>query len=553
MAAPSPRSSLPQGFSVYQPALGAQLQFFPARGTQQLDELINAHVPGPASIKDKRASISLDFLEYARATGQTFKFYAAAASVAASPLTGSPPSLDSATSSSLNVSPVPSSWDWSATASVSSRSSAHRRRHAKATSSSNTSPSSRHQTADFSSLPGMKILTKDGLDVTNSASRGSKTKEQRDHAHLMRIIKACDACRRKKIRCDPSHKKRGGPLAHTQSVAATGSKPSRKTKSPPQVQSIPRQSQPPPPPPPLQPGAHASETLEMDMDDLEAFLTPSLDLDFSFSHLESMDPLAADFTWDDFMQFPAMDAAADYDFHLYPENDFAGQSSGSSSSISPFKVSTPQSQQEPGAPPAPDTAPLQGVQAASPKYPFLDQPGSAGNYTDFNLFSPESSFSEDDRMLSVGSSSSEPMSSQYNLALPNTASDYVAGIDHSNDSSLADSTHPYVLSHGVSSTSDTIALTTGGYDGHVLDHVRCTCPAPLLVAEPRLTSKKVPTSLHVSGSATAAALHRVCLLEALFLFEQRLTLSKRNPKLRYPLKIAWLQQPRVLQSAIFYL
>ncbi|KAF4508862.1 hypothetical protein G6O67_005193 [Ophiocordyceps sinensis] len=460
MAAPSPRSSLPQGFSVYQPALGAQLQFFPARGTQQLDELINAHVPGPASIKDKRASISLDFLEYARATGQTFKFYAAAASVAASPLTGSPPSLDSATSSSLNVSPVPSSWDWSATAS----------------------------TADFSSLPGMKILTKDGLDVTNSASRGSKTKEQRDHAHLMRIIKACDACRRKKIRCDPSHKKRGGPLAHTQSVAATGSKPSRKTKSPPQVQSIPRQSQPPPPPPPLQPGAHASETLEMDMDDLEAFLTPSLDLDFSFSHLESMDPLAADFTWDDFMQFSAMDAAADYDFHLYPENDFAGQSSGSSSSISPFKVSTPQSQQEPGAPPAPDTAPLQGVQAASPKYPFLDQPGSAGNYTDFNLFSPESSFSEDDRMLSVGSSSSEPMSSQYSLALPNTASDYVAGIDHSNDSSLADSTHPYVLSHGVSSTSDTIALTTGGYDGHVLDHV--------------------PTSLHVSGSATAAALHR---------------------------------------------
>ncbi len=35
---------------------------------------------------------------------------------------------------------------------------------------------------DFSSHPGMRIMTKDGRDVTNSASRGSKTKEQRDHA-----------------------------------------------------------------------------------------------------------------------------------------------------------------------------------------------------------------------------------------------------------------------------------------------------------------------------------------------------------------------------------
>jgi hypothetical protein len=49
-------------------------------------------------------------------------------------------------------------------------------------------------------LPGFSIMTKDGIDVTSSAGRGTKTKEQREHAHLMRIMKACDACKKKKIR-----------------------------------------------------------------------------------------------------------------------------------------------------------------------------------------------------------------------------------------------------------------------------------------------------------------------------------------------------------------
>jgi len=49
-------------------------------------------------------------------------------------------------------------------------------------------------------LPGFSIMTKDGVDVTNSAGRGTKTKEQREHAHLMRIMKACEDCKRKKVR-----------------------------------------------------------------------------------------------------------------------------------------------------------------------------------------------------------------------------------------------------------------------------------------------------------------------------------------------------------------
>jgi len=49
-------------------------------------------------------------------------------------------------------------------------------------------------------LPGFSIMTKDGIDVTNSAGRVTKSKEQREHAHLMRIMKACDSCKKKKIR-----------------------------------------------------------------------------------------------------------------------------------------------------------------------------------------------------------------------------------------------------------------------------------------------------------------------------------------------------------------
>ncbi|UNI22294.1 hypothetical protein JDV02_008194 [Purpureocillium takamizusanense] len=428
MAASSSQSSLPQGFSVFQPSLGAQLQFFPALGSQQLDDMIGAFIPGPASIKDKRATITVDFLEYAHMTGQNFKFYPV---MAASPAAESPaavsPSLDSA-SSSFNVSPITSSWDWSAAASTTSHSSTtQRRRH----SSKAASPPSRHQTAtDFSSLPGMKILTKDGRDVTNSASRGSKTKEQRDHAHLMRIIKACDSCRRKKIRCDPSHKKRGA--AQPQPVAAAIAKPAKKQK-------MATQEAPPPTAPQIQVG---------DIPDPYAMLLdepsfPSFDLDSSldFTALESLDTAAA---WDEFVQFPPMETVPDYDFFLDPDNYFS-QSSSASSSASPGKVLTPPQSQdvnatpgsdlnysEPGAPPGGDVglyepnAPPGGdvdgydsQQSRSPQYPFLDQPGSAGSdYADFNLYSPESTFSEDERMLPIGNSTSslpnlnEPLMSQ---------------------------------------------------------------------------------------------------------------------------------------------
>ncbi|KHO00437.1 Zn(2)-C6 fungal-type DNA-binding domain protein [Metarhizium album ARSEF 1941] len=383
MASAQSASTLPQGFSVYQSTLGAPLQFFPALGSRQLDDLINAFIPGPSSASEKRAAISLDFLEYSRMTGQAFKFYAVstAASVATSPSITSP-SLDSV-NSSFNVSPITSSWDWSATSTLSAASSSRGPTQCRRQSKRD-STHSRHRTNDISHLPGMKILTKDGQDVTNSASRGSKTKEQRDHAHLMRIIKACDSCRRKKIRCDPSHKKRGA----SQAAPQPASKPAKKARTVPQ--------DPPPRPPP------AAVT------DSDLLVSSSFDLDssFDFSVFEDLDPTTFSHDlFDEFIHIPALDTP---DFDIFHESgDYvASQSStttSSSSAASPLKSSTPSSQPELGAPPGIELVNPE-VQGMSPNFPYLESSGASSYYADFNLYSPDSSFSEDERMVPIGAS-----------------------------------------------------------------------------------------------------------------------------------------------------
>ncbi|KAI5463967.1 hypothetical protein BGZ63DRAFT_376582 [Mariannaea sp. PMI_226] len=357
-------SSLPQGFSIYQPALGAQLQFLPAIGTPELDELINAYVAGPASTQEKRASVSLDFLEYAHVTGQTFKFYPVYSMNAAV----ESPTTDSGYGSSFNVSPVTSSWDFSQISTSQSPPSQQARKSPK-------SAPSRHQTMDFGSLPGMKIMTKDGRDVTNSASRGSKTKEQRDHAHLMRIIKACDTCKRKKVRCDPSHKK-------PQSVA----KSARKVKAVAQAVHAATTSTSPPP------RIHASASASSITVD-QTFAT--IDLEGLAPSLSSLEP------WEEFIDYPSaaeVDVNADYDFFNDPAGYFSPESASSSSASScSTKAITPTSEQDvslhhrhPGG--------ESGLE--SPLLPF-EQTESIHNYVDFNLFSPDSSFSEDELMVPI--------------------------------------------------------------------------------------------------------------------------------------------------------
>lgn len=384
-------ASLPQGFSVYQPQLGAQLQFFPALGTQELDDMMNAYIPSSALLKEKRATITLDFLEHSQLTGQTFKFYpvyyssSPVAPVAASPVNSI------AASPFGNTSPVNSILDWSqasASPSVSSRSSISKSRKA----SKSNSLVARYSAVDLSHLPGMKIMTKDGQDITDSASRGSKTKEQRDHAHLMRIIKACDSCRRKKIRCDPDHKKRSASQAQPQSATKSAKKARTAAAAA--------------PPTPLKPVATAMALSKLDDNPGIPMSLLGIDPTFTFTGLdsfESTDQMCE--SWEEFVQYPPADVEDNYDFFLDPEGYLSSQSSASSSSASPPKAFTPASQQELLAVPGLEERDGMSSTTTSPQLPFLqdNHTSSANSYTDFNLFSPSSSFSEDDRMVPISS------------------------------------------------------------------------------------------------------------------------------------------------------
>ena len=278
--------------------------------------MLDAYIPGPASLKEKRATVSVHFLEYTQRTGQAFKFYVVPGFTAAA--TGSPAT---ASASSVHTSPVASSWDWT---SVTDTTPSHASTHTRASRKSSTATASSRRTAptDFSHLPGMKILTKDGLDVTNSASRGSKTKEQRDHAHLMRIIKACDSCRKKKIRCDPSHKKRA-PASQAPAQAHPAAKTCRKTKTPAQGK-----------PSVIGPAPVVDGSFPIP----EA---PSLDFDSALESpgFELLDmSTAIHEPWEDFIHYPPAEIQPDYDFLFDPQGYLLpqDQQTSSSSSASPF-------------------------------------------------------------------------------------------------------------------------------------------------------------------------------------------------------------------------
>lgn len=237
----------------------------------------------------------------------------------------------------------------------------------------------------------MKILTKDGLDVTDSASRGSKTREQRDHAHLMRVIKACDNCRRKKIRCDPSHKKRGAVQEAPQSTP----KPTKKAKTV-SSESV----------PPCHLPVTATNPEIVFHGSSSSF---DQDLTFSFTGLEDFDHTALSYDlFDEFVQFPPTDTP-DFDSLLDTTDYNSSQSSSSSSfAASPLKSVTPSSQQDPAAPAGAELVNPE-LQARTPNFPFSDHAASSSDYTDFNLFSPSSSFSEDERMLPISSLSSSSL------------------------------------------------------------------------------------------------------------------------------------------------
>ncbi|KAL6410582.1 hypothetical protein AUP68_07009 [Ilyonectria robusta] len=531
MSSRTTSSTLPQGFSVYQPALGAQLQFLPAVGTPELDELLNTYIPGPASAQEKRASVSLDFLEYSHLTGQSFKFYAVY-------------SMATPVESPATVSPVMSTWDWSQ-ASTSSRSPTSQQ--------ARTSPksgSSRHQ-ADFSHIPGMKIMTKDGLDVTNSASRGSKTKEQRDHAHLMRIIKACDSCKRKKIRCDPSHKKRGVSQASQSQPAARATKKVRTVAQEARV---------------------AAPAIVPQTDFSVSDSSFAIDQSFAQVDLEMLTPaLPALEPWEEFVQYPTAELSADYDFFYDPEGYLSPESSSSLSAFSTKPV-TPNSQQDLSGYSNQSTG---EASMPSPQLPF-NQTDSIHDYVDFNLFSPQSCFSEDDHMVPIEMSrqvASQSQSLQSSLLqsdqspggsggdgglignVSDAASSYLSGdeertrhdpyrdpgLDAQQDYSPSSSSLSYdVFSYPMSWIEEPTSMSTNSLDICQSDGDNVRSFSTVLMIEHRLTSQKVIVC-NTDVDSAASIVERVRLASS-FIIWRRLTLWKVST-------LAALRQPSGLDDS----
>ncbi|OHF03366.1 hypothetical protein CORC01_01419 [Colletotrichum orchidophilum] len=374
-----------QGFSISQPFLGASLQFYPEMGTQELDDLINAYLPGSVSIQEKRATVSMDFFAFSQLTGETFKYYSVVSESCSSATSsaGSSPKQNSSSSSNF-VSPVISDWAWSqstpSSASVSTPSSATQEIISSKTSKRTTPSATKSQANDFSHLPGMKIMTKDGRDVTNSASRGCKTKEQRDHAHLMRIIKACDACKKKKVRCDPSHKKR--TTTQAQGTTATPARLAKKAKTSNTNSRAAIERSP-------QPSSTSSPS-------------PALFTEPSYTGLEILDmPASLSQSWESFFQFddePANVTPFEYDFFFDPAGHLTPESSQSPTTPS-MVFSQPRDscdglQNTVASKPFPDE-----LDARPPTLPYLDSSPRASNYVDFNLYSPEPSFLDDDVAL----------------------------------------------------------------------------------------------------------------------------------------------------------
>ncbi|KAI0172410.1 hypothetical protein GGR52DRAFT_572247 [Hypoxylon sp. FL1284] len=367
------------GFSVHQPMLGAPLQFFPAMGSKQLDDMIDAYVPGTKSILDKRADVSMEFYQHVCQTGDMFKFFMVYPSLGSTGESPASSMLDSGYVSNF-TSPVMSESQWTQASTTSFSSTGSR---APKSSSQQAASSS----ADFSSLPGMKILTRDGKDVTNSASRGCKTKEQRDHAHLMRIIKACDACRRKKVRCDPSHRKSTGSSGTRSARSAKTTKKAKKAVP----STTPSEATP----------QFTSEPLD------QSFMAPSFDpigsmdpsLSFSFDSDMSESLVDPSMEWEQFFQYneePSEAVPVDYDFLYDPARYSSVTSSNSLPSSQPISAA-----QATGADASvfAGTAGIAGAEglAPAPLPPYLNPGGEAGNdYADFNLYSPGSSISLDD-------------------------------------------------------------------------------------------------------------------------------------------------------------
>jgi hypothetical protein len=194
-------------FTITQPFLGAPLQFSPPRGSEEFELLIDCYVTGSASKQDKLSQVTIDFYNNATVdlnTGALTKTYDVFPIWASQPFEQSPVQSQSSGFSPHIYTPSPGSSMTLGDSSYSSLSMTppSRPAHAGGRVAKKTKKDTKKPAE--ARLPGFSIMTKDGVDVTTSAGRGTKTKEQREHAHLMRQLKACADCKRKKIRVSDS-------------------------------------------------------------------------------------------------------------------------------------------------------------------------------------------------------------------------------------------------------------------------------------------------------------------------------------------------------------
>ena len=194
-------------FTISQAFLGAPLQFNPAYGSEELEQLIDLYIPGPGSKQAKLSEVTIDFFNHATvdisngSLVKTYIVYLPYASPASQSSSGFSPQVWTPSSASSSTTPLVESRNASfssaatATATASDSSSVKRRKNRVVK-----KRKERKLNLNEASIPGFQIMTKDGVDVTDSVGRGTKTKEQREHAHLIRVIKACGECRRKKVR-----------------------------------------------------------------------------------------------------------------------------------------------------------------------------------------------------------------------------------------------------------------------------------------------------------------------------------------------------------------
>lgn len=369
-----------KGFSILQPFLGAPLAWMPAVGTKELDELVHAYVAGSGTVQEKRTVISIDFFEFSAQTGETFKYYPVTAHAApASPAMSSDMSYYGSSPSQAST-PAPNNTNNGMT---------------RAASRQPAAANKAQSTTDFSQLPGMKILTIDGDDVTNSVSRGCKTKEQREHAHLMRVLKACDACKRKKIRCDPSHKRRASAAQGKKTTeAGTAAKP-------PAAKKVRKEKVPPSP-------ASASSQ--------SAVFTSVPDVSFDIDMSAFEDVSSIDQSWAEFLTFDN-DVIDNHhvpqDFYGAVPQDFDFFFDGHDSQFSPAISGSSGSFDSPAQPLTPVNSGMAvphggdftfnddqtlAFLGQEPILPYMHPAGAnhGSNYLDFNLFSPATSFIDEE-------------------------------------------------------------------------------------------------------------------------------------------------------------